>query len=92
MEGLEGRQYAYSLIRGSPKERFPLLLSYDHMLKLKNLQTVIYIEVNDNKKFKCFIMALGISIRGFACIQRVIGLDGTFLKSTCKGTLLVATC
>ena len=25
-------------------------------------------------------------------MQRVIGLDGTFLKSTCKGTLLVTTC
>ena len=25
-------------------------------------------------------------------MQRVISLDGTFLKSTCKGTLLVATC
>ena len=25
-------------------------------------------------------------------MRRVIGLDGTFLKSTCKGTLLVATC
>ena len=37
-------------------------------------------------------MALGVSIRGFACMQKVIGLDGTFLKSTCKGTLLVITC
>ena len=39
-----------------------------------------------------FFMALGVSIRGFACMRRVIGFDGTFLKSTCKGTLLVTTC
>ena len=37
-------------------------------------------------------MALGVAIRGFAWMQKVIGLDGTFLKSTCKGTFLVATC
>ena len=37
-------------------------------------------------------MALGVAIRGFAWMRKVICLDGTFLKSTCKGTLLVATC
>ena len=37
-------------------------------------------------------MALSVAIRGFAWMQKVIDLDGTFLKSTCKGTLLVATC
>lgn len=36
-------------------------------------------------------MALGVSMRGFACMQRVIDLDDTFLKSTYKGTLLVTT-
>ena len=36
-------------------------------------------------------MALGVAIRGFAWMQKVIGLDGTVLKSTCKGMLLVAT-
>ena len=37
-------------------------------------------------------MALSVAIRGFAWMRKVIGLDGTFLKSTCKGMLLVATC
>ena len=37
-------------------------------------------------------MALSVAIRGFFWMQKVIGLDGTFLKSTCKGMLLVATC
>ena len=63
------------------------------MLKLKNPGTVAYIEVDGNKKFKFFFsMAIGVAIRGFTFMQRVIGLDGTFLKFTCKGTLLVATC
>ena len=61
-------------------------------MKLKNPGTFTRIEVDENKKFKFFFMALGVSIRGFAYMRKVIGLDGTFLKSTCKGTLLVATC
>ena len=36
-------------------------------------------------------MALDVAIREFVCMQRMIGLDGTFLKSTWKGMLLVAT-
>ena len=91
-KGWKARQYTHFLIRGSPKESFPLLPSYCHMLKLKNPGTVTCIEVDGNKKFKFFFMALGVSIRGFACMRRVISLDGTFLKSKCKGTLLVATC
>ena len=91
-KGWKARQYAHSLIRGSLKERFPLLPCYCHMLKLKNLGTITCIEVDGNKKFKFFFVAIGVAIRGFIFMWRVIGLDGTFLKSTCKGTLLVATC
>ncbi|KAL5577995.1 hypothetical protein UlMin_019694 [Ulmus minor] len=91
-KGWKARQYAYSLIRGSPEESFPLLPSYCHMLKLKNPRTFTRIEVDENKKFKFFFMALDVLIKGFACMRRVIGLDGTFLKSKCKGTLLVAIC
>ncbi|KAL5561311.1 hypothetical protein UlMin_031058 [Ulmus minor] len=37
-------------------------------------------------------MAIGVAISGFTFMRKVIGLDDTFLKSTCKGTFLVATC
>ena len=61
------------------------------MLKLKNLGTFNHIEVDENKNSSFFFMALDVSLREFVCMRRVIGLDGTFLKSTCKGTLLVTT-
>ena len=91
-KGWKVRQYAHSLIKGSPKESFPLLSSYCHMLKLKNPGTVTCIDVDGNKKFKFFFMAISVAIRGFTFMRRVIDLDGTFLKSTCKEMLLVATC
>ena len=93
-KNFKARHYAHFLIRGSSKENFPLLMFYYPTLnlKLKNPRTVTCVEVDDNKKFKVFFYGSCISIRGFVCMRRVIGLDGTFLKSTCKGTLLVATC
>ena len=54
-KGWKVRQYAHSLIRGSPEEIFPLLPSYCHMLKLKNPGTIACIEVDGNKKFKFFL-------------------------------------
>ena len=77
---------------GSTKDSFPLFPSYLHMLKVRYLGTVIHIEVDENKKFKFLFVALGVAIRGFSVMRKVIGLDGTFFKSTCKGTLLIATC
>ncbi|KAL5563844.1 hypothetical protein UlMin_033591 [Ulmus minor] len=91
-KGWKAIQYAFSLIRGSPEDSFPLLLSYLHMLKVRNPGTVTHIEVDENKKFKFLFVAHGVAIRGFLVMRKVIELDGTFLKSTCKGTLLIATC
>ena len=54
-KGWKVRQYAHSLIRGSPEESFPLLQSYCHMLKLKNPEIVTCIEIDGNKKFKFFL-------------------------------------
>ena len=82
----------FPLIRGSPEDSFSLLLLYLHMLKVRNPGTVTHIEVDENKKFKFLFVALGVAIRGFSIMRKVIGLDDTFFKSTCKGTLLIATC
>ena len=56
-KGWKARQYAHSLIRGSPEESFPLFPSYCHMLKLKNPGTFTRIEVDENKKFKFFYVS-----------------------------------
>ena len=77
---------------GSLQDSFPLLPSYLHMVKVRNLRTVTHIEVDENKKFKFLFVALGVAIMRFSVIRKVIGLDGMFVKSTCKGTLLIATC
>ena len=87
-KGWKARQYAYSLIRGSYEESFPLLLSYCHMLKLKNLGTFTHIEVDENNFFYGFRR-----IDKGICLHAESDRFGWYLlKSTCKGTLLVATC
>ena len=67
-KGWKARQYAHSLIRGSLEEIFSLLLSYCHMLKLKNPGTVACIKVDGNKKFNFFFY-------GFWCSHKGICLD-----------------
>ena len=82
----------FPLIRGSPEDSFSLLLLYLHMLKVRNPGTVTHIDVDKNKKFKVLFVALSVGIRGFSVMRKVIRLNDTFFKSTCKETLLIATC
>ncbi|KAL5581948.1 hypothetical protein UlMin_014390 [Ulmus minor] len=61
------------------------------MLEMANPGTVTRIEVDGESRFKYFFLAFGASIRGFNYMRKVIGIDGTFLKVSYKGVLLVAT-
>ncbi|KAL5575870.1 hypothetical protein UlMin_017569 [Ulmus minor] len=86
-----GRKHAQSLIRGSPEQSFHLLPSYCYMLKKVNPRTITHIEVNGDNIFKYLFLAFGVAIKGFEFMRKVVGIDGTFLKSQYKGVLLVAT-
>ena len=74
------------------------LPSYLYMLEKKNSGTVTHFETNEIGQFKYFFMALGISISGFQSTCRgfqstchlVLCIDGSFLKHTCGGYMLVA--
>ncbi|XP_060974703.1 uncharacterized protein LOC133039773 [Cannabis sativa] len=87
----KGKQWAQNLIRGTAKENFALLPSYCHMLKRANPCTVTHIELDLENKFKYFFMALGVAIRGFTYMRKVIGIDAAWIKTKHKGVLLVAT-
>ncbi|XP_062088953.1 uncharacterized protein LOC133795522 [Humulus lupulus] len=87
----KGKQWAQNLIRGIAKEKFSLLLSYCHILKQVNPSTVTHIELDSENTFKYFFMALGVAIRGFTYMRKVIGIDATWIKTKHKGVLLVET-
>ena len=79
-----GRKHAQSLIRGSPEKSF-------YMLEKVNLGTVTHIEVDWENKFKYLFLDFGAAIRDFQYMRKVIGIDGTFLKGSYKGVLLIFT-
>ena len=78
-------------VRGTPEESFSMIHSYMYMLKLKNPDSVSYVEVDAAKRFKYLFFAFGASIEGFAAMRKVIIVDGTHLKHVYGGFLLVVT-
>ncbi|XP_062080131.1 uncharacterized protein LOC133784875 [Humulus lupulus] len=57
------------------------------MLKRANPGTVTHIELDSEYKFKYFFMALGVAIRGFTYMRKVIGIDATWIKTKHKEKL-----
>ncbi|XP_022847562.1 uncharacterized protein LOC111370091 [Olea europaea var. sylvestris] len=87
------RECAIELLRGSPDLSYDRLAKYCNILKKNNPGTVTFIEIDNENRFKYFVMALGPSIRGFhSSMRHVISVDRIFMKSKFRGTLLVATC
>ena len=86
-----GKQITNNLRRDSPKESFELLPRYLYMMKKVNPGTITHLELDESNKFKYLFIALGAAIKGFACMRKVISIDGTYLKTKYKGCLLVAT-
>ncbi|KAL5577876.1 hypothetical protein UlMin_019575 [Ulmus minor] len=60
------------------------------MLEKVNPGTIIHIAVDGDNRFKYLFLAFGVAIKGFKFMRKVVGIDGTFLKSQYKGVLLVA--
>ncbi|XP_022880915.1 uncharacterized protein LOC111398216 [Olea europaea var. sylvestris] len=86
------KNLACGLIRGKPRESYVKLPVYCHVLEMQNPGTLTFIHTNDDRRFKYLFMALGPSIHGFVnSMRKVISVDGAFLTSRMKGTLLVAT-
>ena len=86
-----GKRKAASDVRGAPEVSFEILPSYLHMIKLMNPGTVTHLEVDEDQRFKYLFIALGACIEGFKAMRKVIAVDGTFLKTKYKGTMIIAT-
>ena len=85
------KQLAHNHLRGSPETSFELLPSYLYMVEKRNDGSITHLEVDADNRFKYAFLAFGVCIQGFKCMRKVISIDGTFLKSKYRGTLLIAT-
>ncbi|XP_062081034.1 uncharacterized protein LOC133785836 [Humulus lupulus] len=87
----KARKCAHELIRGSAANSYPKLPSYLYMVQKSNPGTYTRLIVDEEQKFKYLILSLGVSIRGFRYMRKVISIDGTHLKNQFGGNLLIAT-
>ena len=69
---------------------YSIEMSYYKAWRYKE-KALTYVETNEVRQFKYFIMNLGVSIRGFQSIcGLVLCVDSSFLKQKCEGHILVA--
>ncbi|XP_062089113.1 uncharacterized protein LOC133795673 [Humulus lupulus] len=87
----KARKCAHELIRGSAANSYPKLPSYLYMVQKSNPGTYTRLIVDEEQKFKYLFLSLGVSIRGFRYMRKVISIDGTHLKNQFGGNLLITT-
>ena len=89
----KAREFALSLIRGSPEESYSTLPSHCYVLEQKNLGTITNVVNDHDNQFKYFFYGSWCFFSGFhISIRFVITTDGTFFKAKYLRTLFVATC
>ena len=84
------REKALEMIRGKPDESYAKLPKYLHMIKVTNPGSVTDFVTNSDGNFKYMYMALAASIQGWIHCKPIVVVDGTYLTSTHKGTLITA--
>jgi len=86
-----GKKQHISDVRGSPEKSYTNLYSYLYVLKEVNPETISYVEVDAQQKFKYFFVALGACIEGFKVMRKFVIVDAIFLKTVYGGMLVFAT-
>lgn len=74
---------------GTPEHGFDMLPSYCHILKRKIQAQLCTLKLMQKISY-VFFMALGAAIRVFKYMRKVIGIDASFVKTKCRGILIVA--
>ena len=86
------RENALEILRGKSCESYAKLPSFSLMLLTTNPGSYIEIETEDDEQtFKYAYMAISASINGWQYCRPTMVVDGTFLKSNYRGTLLTAS-
>ncbi|XP_016553351.2 uncharacterized protein LOC107852827 [Capsicum annuum] len=85
------KEKALELVRGSLRESYAKLPSYLFMVNTINPGSFTKLHKTEDNHFLYAFIALSTSIRGWRYCMPIIVVDGTFLKSAYKGTMLSAS-
>ncbi|XP_075107054.1 uncharacterized protein LOC107779326 [Nicotiana tabacum] len=91
MQAWRSKEYAVQLLRGNPSESYENLLSYFYMMVLTNPMSVVSLKKTEEDRFMYAFVALYPSIKGWQYCKPVVVVDGNFIKSTYRGTLLITS-
>ncbi|XP_075101629.1 uncharacterized protein LOC107789742 [Nicotiana tabacum] len=79
-----------AMIRGNPSDSYKELPRYLFMLEHTNPGTVTKLHKSENGCFLYVYVSLYASIKGLEYCRPIMVVEGSFLKSTYKGTILTA--
>ncbi|KAK1380363.1 hypothetical protein POM88_027107 [Heracleum sosnowskyi] len=84
------KEKALEIMRRNATESFTELYSYLYMLYTTNAGSIVELQLTGNNCFLYVFVALNSSMKEWNYCLPVVVVDGTFLKSSYRGTLLVA--
>ncbi|XP_070045696.1 uncharacterized protein [Nicotiana tomentosiformis] len=91
MQAWRSKEKAMQLLRGTPSESYKKIPIYPYMLEYANPGSVTRQYIEEDGSFLYAFIAIYASIRGWIYCRPTIIVDGSFLKSTYKGTILTAS-
>ncbi|XP_060211981.1 uncharacterized protein LOC132639559 [Lycium barbarum] len=90
MKAWRSREKALELLRCKPSDSYQKLPKYFYMLTQSNPGSVVNLVKSEDGRFLYGYVALYGSIKGWEYCRPVLLVDGSFLKSTHRGTILTA--
>ncbi|XP_059277727.1 uncharacterized protein LOC132031860 [Lycium ferocissimum] len=90
MQAYRAKQKAMIMLRGDPTDSYSKLPAYLYILQKTYPGSVVRLEKTEEDRFLYTFVALEACIRGWEYCRPIVVVDGTHLKSTYKGTMLIA--
>ncbi|XP_075095806.1 uncharacterized protein LOC142173845 [Nicotiana tabacum] len=90
MQAWRSKEKAIQLLRGTPSESYKKIPIYPYMLEYANPGLVTRLHTEEDGSFLYAFIAIYTSIRGWIYCRPTIVVDGSFLKSTYRVTILTA--
>ncbi|XP_070050268.1 uncharacterized protein [Nicotiana tomentosiformis] len=85
------KEKALELLRGIPRESYSKLSGHLYMINMTNPGSVIMLHKSEDGRFMYVFVAFNASIIEWKYCSPIVVVNGTFLKSSHKGTMLTAS-
>ncbi|XP_060201958.1 uncharacterized protein LOC132630394 [Lycium barbarum] len=90
MQAYRAKQKAMIMLQGDPTDSYSKIPAYLYILQKTYPGSVVRLEKTEEDRFLYTFVALEACIRGWEYCRPIVVVDGTHLKSTYKGTMLIA--